>query len=82
MRALRIAGCGVMMALGLQLAHETSAQQAATSPPAPRESGSAGVELQRSAAIYNFKTTAEMPNGPSLARSRPGFLYNREAVRR
>jgi mono/diheme cytochrome c family protein len=59
MRALRIAGWGVLIALGGQLAHVMSAQQVATSTAAPQESGAAGLALQRSVAIYNFKTTAE-----------------------
>jgi hypothetical protein len=59
MQALRIAGWGVIIALGGQVAHETRAQQAATSTATPQEPGTAGQALQRSVAIYNFKTTAD-----------------------
>jgi mono/diheme cytochrome c family protein len=56
----RIAGCAVMIALAAQLVHETRAQQAATGSPG--ESGRAGLALQRSVEIFNFRTTAE--SGP------------------
>lgn len=60
-RIFLVVGLSLALYAGLRLAQEASAQGASSSAATQPGSGS-GLALQRSLAIYNFKTTGE--NGP------------------